>query len=56
MKARAKAMAKEQVYKDWQKAARNVEKAAGVFQLFLEEDVEPDTRLQSVQQQAFKVL
>ena len=56
VKARAKAMAKEQVYKDWQKAARNVEKAAGVFQLFLEEDVEPDTRLQSVQQQAFKVL
>ena len=56
VKARAKAAAKEQVYLDWQKAARNVSKAAGVLQLFVDEDIEPDTRFQLVQQQAFKML
>ena len=56
VKARAKAMAKEQVYQDWQKAARNVGKAADVLQLFLNDDIAPDTDFQSVQEQAFKVL
>jgi len=56
VKARAKAMAKEQVYQDWQKAARNVGKAADVLQLFLNDELSPDTRLQSVQEQAFKVM
>jgi len=55
-KARAKAMAKEQVYQDWQKAARNVGKAADVLQLFLNDEHSPDTRLQSVQEQAFNVM
>ena len=55
-RARAKAMTKEQVYQDWQKAARNVSKAADVLQLFLDDKIEPDTRFHSVQQQAFKVL
>jgi len=39
--ARAKGMAKEQVYQDWQKTARNVGKAADVLQLFLDETVAP---------------
>jgi TnpA family transposase len=56
VKGRAKAMAKEQVYKDWQKAARNVGKAADVLQLFLNDEISPDTHFQSVQEQAFKVL
>lgn len=56
VKARAKAMAKEQVYQDWQKAARNVSKAAAVLQLFLDDEIAPDTHFQSVQEQAFKVL
>ena len=56
VKTRAKAMAKEQVYQDWQKAARDVSKAAEVLQLFLNEDITPDTRFQSVQAQAFTVL
>ena len=34
VKARAKGIAKEQVYQDWQKAARNLGKAADVLQLF----------------------
>tara|TARA_B100000902_G_scaffold335823_1_gene335740 strand:+ start:364 stop:3381 length:3018 start_codon:yes stop_codon:yes gene_type:complete len=56
VKARAKAMAKEQVYQDWQKAARNVGKAADVLQLFLDDEIAPDTHFQSVQAEAFKVL
>ncbi len=56
VKARAKTMAKEQVYQDWQKAARNVGKAADVLQLFLNDEISPDTHFQSVQNQAFKVL
>jgi len=56
VKARAKAMAKEQVYQDWQKAARNVGKAADVLQLFLDEKIAPETRFLSVQEQAFKLL
>lgn len=56
VKVRAKAMAKEQVYQDWQKAARNVGKAADVLQLFLDEEISPEARFQSVQEQAFKVL
>jgi hypothetical protein len=56
VKARAKAMAKEQVYQDWQKAARNVGKAADVLELFLDEEIAPDTHFQSVQELAFKVL
>lgn len=55
-KARAKAMAKEQIYKDWQKAARNVGKAADILHLFLGEQISPETRFQAVQKQAFKVL
>lgn len=56
VKARAKAMAKEQVYQDWQKAARNIGKAADVLQLFLDDGIAPDTHFQSVQEEAFKVL
>lgn len=56
VKARAKVMAKEQVYQDWQKAARNVGKAADVLQLFLDDEIAPDTYFQSVQEEAFKVL
>ncbi len=56
VKARAKAMAKEQVYQDWQQAARNVGKAADVLQLFLDDKIAPDTHFQSVQEEAFKVL
>jgi len=56
VKARAKTMAKEQVYQSWQKAARNVGKAADVLQLFLDDEIAPDTHFQSVQEEAFKVL
>jgi TnpA family transposase len=56
VKARAKAIAKEQVYQDWQKAARNVGKAADVLELFLDDDIAPETRFQTVQVQAFNVL
>jgi len=56
VKARAKAMAKEQVYQDWQQAAQNVGKAADVLQLFLDDEIAPDTHFQSVQEEAFKVL
>jgi hypothetical protein len=56
VKTRAKAMAKEQVYQDWQKAARNVSKAADVLELFLDEDIAPETRFQTVQAEAFNVL
>ena len=56
VKARAKSIAKEQVYQDWQKAARNVGKAADVLQLFLDDNIEPDTHFESVQKEAFKVL
>ena len=56
VKTRAKAMAKEQVYQDWQKAARNVGKAADVLQLFLNDEISPDAHFQSVQEQAFKVI
>lgn len=56
VKARGKAMAKEQVYQEWQKAARNVGKAADVLQLFLDDEIAPDTHFQSVQEDAFKVL
>lgn len=56
VKARAKAMAKEQVYQDWQKAALNVGKAADVLELFLDDDIAPETRFQTVQAQAFNVL
>ena len=56
VKARAKAIAKEQVYQDWQKAARNVVKAAEVLELFLDDDITPETRFQTVQEQAFNLL
>lgn len=56
VKSRAKAIAKEQVYQDWQKAARNVGKAADVLELFLDDDIAPETRFQTVQAQAFNVL
>lgn len=56
VKARAKAMAKEQVYQDWQRASRNIGKAADVLELFLNDEIAPETRFQSVQEQAFKVL
>ena len=49
-------MAKEQVYQDWQKADRNVGKAADVLKLFLDDEIAPDTHFQSVQEEAFKVL
>lgn len=49
-------MAKEQVYQDWQKAARNVGKAADLLELFLDDDIGPETRFQTVQAQAFNLL
>jgi TnpA family transposase len=56
VKSRARSMAKEQVYQDWQKASRNVTKAADILHLFIDENIDPDTQFKAVKNQAFKVL
>jgi len=43
VKHQAKLMAQEQVYQDWQKAARNVSKAANVLHLFVDDSIVPET-------------
>lgn len=56
VKQRAHQMAQERVYRDWQKAARNVSKAADILHLFVDDSIDPDTSFQAVQQRAFQFL
>eukprot|EP01086_Lenisia_limosa_P011649 TRINITY_DN379_c0_g1_i10.p1 TRINITY_DN379_c0_g1~~TRINITY_DN379_c0_g1_i10.p1 ORF type:complete len:1007 (-),score=93.96 TRINITY_DN379_c0_g1_i10:801-3821(-) len=56
VKQRAHQMAQERVYQDWQKAARNVSKAAEILHLFVDDRIDPNTSFHAVQQQAFQFL
>lgn len=56
VKQRAHQMAQERVYRDWQKAARNVSKAADILHLFVDDSIDPDTSFHAVQQRAFQFL
>ncbi len=56
VKHRAKQVAKEQVYKDWQKAGDNISKAADVLRLFVDDSIDPEASFLSVQLQAFRLL
>jgi len=56
VKQRAHQVAQERVFQDWQKAARNVSKAAAVLHLFVDDRIDPNTSFLAVQQQAFQFL
>lgn len=56
VKQKAQVHAQEQVYQDWQRAARNVSKAGDVLHLFVDEGIDPDQSFGMVQQKAFQLL
>ena len=56
VKQRAHQLAQDRVYRDWQKAATNVSKAAEILRLFVDDRIDPNTSFHSVQKQAFQVL
>lgn len=49
VKQRAYLMLLERVYQDWQKAGRNIRKAAKVFHLFVDDLINPVDSFQSIQ-------
>lgn len=55
-KQNAKTHAKETVYQDWQKASKNVSKAAKVLHLFIDDNIDPSIPFSTVKQQALNVL
>jgi len=55
-KQNAKIHAKETVYQDWQKASKNVSKAAKVLHLFIDDNIDPSVPFNTVKQQALNVL
>jgi len=55
-KHKAKAFAQESVYQDWQKAAKNVSKAAELLHLFVDDSVDQKQPFGEVRQQALKLL
>ncbi|ABM20967.1 MULTISPECIES: Tn3 family transposase [Gammaproteobacteria] len=56
VKQRAHQLAQDRVYRDWQKAATNVSKAAEILCLFVDDRIDPNTSFHAVQKQAFQVL
>ena len=56
IKQKAKAYAQDAVYQDWQKAAKNVSKAAEVLHLFIDESIDQQQPFGAVKQQALKLL
>ena len=55
-KQKAKVHAQETVYQDWQKAAKNVSKAAEVLHLFIDDSIDQAQSFGDVKQQALKLL
>lgn len=56
MKQQAKAYAQETVYQDWQRASKNVSKAAEVLHLFIDDSVDQQQPFGMVKQKALKLL
>ncbi len=55
-KQKAKDYAQEAVFKDWQKAAKNVSKAAEVLHLFIDDSIDLQLPFATVRQQALSLL
>jgi len=55
-KQKAKEYAKEAVYQDWQKAAKNVSKAAEVLHLFIDDEIDLQLPFATVRQKALNLL
>ncbi|EIF42700.1 protein TnpA [gamma proteobacterium BDW918] len=55
-KNKSKAYAQEVVYQDWQKAAKNVSKAAEVLHLFIDDSIDQQQPFGAVRQKALKLL
>lgn len=55
-KQKAKAYAQEAVYQDWQKAAKNVSKAAEVLHLFIDDNIDHQQPFGMIKEQALKLL
>lgn len=56
IKQKAKAHAQEAVYQDWQKAAKNVSKAAEVLHLFIDDSIDQQQPFGTVKQKALRLL
>lgn len=56
IKHKAKAHAQEAVYQDWQKAAKNVSKAAEVLHLFIDDSIDQQQPFGTVKQKALRLL
>lgn len=56
IKIKAQAYARDAIYKDWQKAASNVTKAASVLHLFIDDKVDEQQPFAAVKQQALSLL
>jgi len=55
-KQKAKEYAQEAVYQDWQKAAKNISKAAEVLHLFIDDDIDLQLPFATVRQKALTLL
>ncbi len=53
---RRQSYAQEAVFKDWQKAAKNVSKAAEVLHLFIDDSIDLQLPFATVRQQALSLL
>jgi hypothetical protein len=55
-KQKAKSYAKDAVYQDWKKAAKNVGKAAEILHLFIDENIDQQQPFGTIKKQALKLL
>jgi TnpA family transposase len=56
IKQKAKMFAQESIYQDWQKAAKNVSKAAEVLHMFIDDKIDPQQSFGKIKQKVFKLL
>ena len=56
VKKKAKAHAQDAVYEDWQKASKNISKAADVLQLFIDESIDHKQLVSTFRKKALNVL
>ena len=56
LKEKARSFAKEAAYKDWQQASRNMDKAAQVLRLFIDDDIDDTVSFADIKKKANKLL